>query len=74
MSDSRMINDCQAQWDQDEDTTITPLPPAEQPKPPFEVRLVRTIEQLRREMAEDPECDWTDLIERMEAYLRSVSE
>ena len=74
MNDSRMINDCQTQWEQDEDATITPLSPAEQPKPPFEVRLVRTIEQLRREMAEDPECYWTDLIERMEGYLRSVSE
>lgn len=74
MSDSRMINDCQTQWEQDEDATITPLSPEQQPKPPFEVRLVRTIEQLRREMAEDPECDWTDLIDRMETYLRSVSE
>ena len=74
MSDSRMINDCQTQWEQDEDATITPLSPAEQPKPPFEVRLVRTIEQLRWEMAEDPECDWTDLIDRMETYLRSVNE
>ena len=74
MSDSRMINDCQTQWEQDEDATITPLSPEQQPKPPFEVRLVRTIEQLRREMAEDPECDWTDLIDRMESYLRSVSE
>ena len=74
MSDSRMINDCQTQWEQDEDATITPLSPEQQPKPPFEVRLVRTIEQLRAEMAEDPECDWTDLIDRMETYLRSVSE
>ena len=74
MSDSRMINDCQAQWDQDEDTTITPLSPEQQPKPPFEVRMKHTIKQLRAEMAADPECDWTDLIDRMETYLRSVSE
>ena len=74
MSDSRMINDCQAQWEQDEDTTITPLSPEQQPTPPFEVRMKHTIKQLRAEMAADPECDWTDLIDRMETYLRSVSE
>ena len=74
MSDSRMISDCQAQWEQDEDTTITPLSPEQQPKPPFEVRMKHTIKQLRAEMAADPECDWTDLIDRMETYLRSVSE
>ncbi len=34
MSDSRMINDCQAQWDQDEDATITPLTPSGTTKAP----------------------------------------